>query len=621
MAPQDPDARATVEEDDDIDVNVGLKFEDFEEEDEDQDFNFGVDEDPEDSSLRVVDEHKDALSTEDMPALMTGTHASIEVPDESSRHTRVAAFFQALDKYLRGIRLYEGRGDLVGKLGGRAQARADAMVADGDVLVRVAPFGVLFEGNSISPAEDKPAQYLFRLFCDGVRELTFLRGLDAEELRTFATVLASDARNAEEDIITLLWKKELKTIRYYATDTLQMDAEGTGEEDLALAGKAKSRLQAGQGEGQQLVMSADDLRMLNTDDALLWVRACRSPSSPAAGLAGTTVAIKGSFSKFGDYGRFVDMALRATQDRNEASPLVLGLFDGVLASGESEAVGGLLSAGAAVAKKSEGGRKLRDAFLTEKRIAKIAVLFDRTPSLAGPIHEAAEGRREVLVDLLNRLKSAEIRDTLRARLVAEGVDLTAYYSERLNSSDQDVLIEAVQALGKIGGSDAARAIIPALGATSTPVRRAGLEAMVGAYHPDARVALSRALRDPDNENRALALRILQESGDNRAAGALLTAVQATSFNSRDASEKEAFYEALAAFKDRRTIQFFDGILGQKNLTRSKIVAAQQMTAVRALSSMGTAEASEVLGRASKRWFLPNPVREAAQRGANKALRG
>jgi len=622
----DPSARVTEDDDEDIDLNIGFEDEDFEDdEDEEDDLDFEMDEEDEeddgdDPPLRVVDEYDESLATNDMPAILSGTHAAVEVPDESSRHTRIAAFFQSLDKMLRGIRLYEGRGELVEKLAGRVLVRAQAMVADGDVLVRLAPFGVLYEGKSINPADDKPAQYLFRLFCDGVRELTFTSGIDAAELRAFADVLASDARSADEDIITMLWKKELKTVRYYATDTLQMGAEGDDTADQALAGKAKTRLQAGEGEGEQLVMSADDLRMLNTDDALLWVRESKSPSGPAAGLAGTTVAIKGSFSKFGDYARFVTMALKATGE-STASPLVLGLYDGVLASGETHAVEGLLEATAQAARASRAGRLLRDAMLEDKRLAKLASVFDRHPDLAEAIQQVASGRREVLVTLLNRLKRNEVRDDLRQRLVADGVDLTAYYSERLKTADEAGIVEAVSALGKIGGSEAVKAIIPALGATATNVRRAGLAAMVGGYHADARVALGRALRDPDSENRLLALQILRESGDNRAVGPILSAVQGTGFNHRDSAEKDAFFEALAAFKDRRTLDFFEGILGQKNLTRSKAIAAQQMTAVRALSSMGTPEAQAALKRAAKRWFLPNPVREAAERGTRESARG
>ncbi len=625
MDPLHPPARAT-EDDDDIDLDVGFGDEDLDDlhdlDDDEMDFSVDDEDDEDDEEgdddapLRLVDEADRSLITADMPALMTGAHGAVEAPDESNRHMRIVAFFQALDKMLRGIRLYEGRGELVDKLSGRAEVRAAAMVADGDVTLRLAPFGVLYDGKSINPAEDKPAKYLFELFCGGVRELTFTRGIDVGELRAFAEVLAADARQADEDIVTLLWKRELKTIRYYATDTLQMGTDGGEDADHALAGKAKSRLQADHAEGQQLVMSADDLRLLNTDDALLWVRASKSPSKPAAGLAGTTVAIKGSFTKFGDYGRFVAMALKATGG-STASPLVLGLYDGVAASGEVQAVEGLLEATAQAARAGKAGRLLRDALLEEKRLKKLAALFDRHPNLGEAIQQIADGRKEVLVTVLNLLKSAEVRDALRARLVEDGVDLTAYYSERLKTADQDGIVEAVSALGKIGGAEAVKAIIPALGATATAVRRAGLEAMVGGYHQDARVALGRALRDPDSENRVLALQVLRESGDNRAAGPILMTVQSTGFNGRGAKEKEAFYEALAAFKDRRTIEFFDGILGQKNLTRSKAVAAQQMTAVKALTAMGTAEAAEALTRAAKRWFLPNPVREAAQRGLSR----
>jgi hypothetical protein len=621
-----PPASASTE-DDDIDIDVGFDEDDFEEDDkdfeeDDEDFEIGIeeqdDEEDEIPTVRGAGTPAD-LTTSDMPALATGTHGTIEIPEDSTRHVRVVAFFQALDKLQRGIRLYEGRGFLVEKLAARMETRADAMVADGNVLVRVAPFGVLFDGNPINPAEDKPATYLFRLFCDGVRELTFSRPLDPKELRALADVLATDARSVEEDMTTLLWKKELKTVGYYATDTLQMDADLVDEDDLALANASQNRIRTDATEGEQLILSADDLRMLNADDALLWVRASRSPSRPADALKGTAVAIKGSFKKFGDYGRFVEMAIRAGAPDAGVSPLLMGLFDGVLASGEVKAVGGLLDAAAEAATHSEAGRALRDALLDEKRLPRLAGLLDRyEEELTEPIHAIGTGHPQALVLLLNLVRKTDVRDALRDRLLEQGIDMTTYYSERTKSDDPGTVIDAVVALGKIGGPDAVRGIIPALGATATAVRRAGLEAMGSSYHSDARVALGRALRDPDRDNRMLALTVLQRSGDARAAGAILTTVQTTRFNSRDSEEKATFYEALAAFKDRRTLEFFDSILGQRNITRSKVIAARQLTAVKALAAMGTDDAAQALLRASKRWYLPTAVREAADRGPAKS---
>ncbi len=448
-----------------------------------------------------------------------------------------------------------------------------------------------------------------------MRELTFLRPLDGEELRAFAEVLASDARSADEDLITLLWKRELKTIRYYATDTLQTGDGGMDEDDLALASAARTRLDTAQENGEELVMSAEDLRMLDGDDALLWVRRSRSPSRPSGALAGTATAVKTAFNRADDYGRFVDMALRLGSASSAASPLVVGLFDGLLAAGDAAATADLLAAAAKGAQATAGGRLLRDTLIATKRLPRLAGLLDGNPdALTDAIHAAASGRRETLVEILNLLTTPDVRDGLRERLLSEGVDLTTYYSERMRSADPEVLVDAIEALGTIGGPEAAKAIIPALGATVTSVRRAGLEAMQGGYHSDARVALGRALRDPDQDNRLLALAVLRDSNDSRAVGPILSTVQASSFQARSAAEKEAFFEALAAFKDKRTLDFFDSVLSQKNLTRSKVVAAQQMTAVVALKSMGTAAAAEALDKAAKRWFLPAPVREAASRG-------
>ena len=74
---------------------------------------------------------------------------------------------------------------------------------------------------------------------------------------------------------------------------------------------------------------------------------------------------------------------------------------------------------------------------------------------------------------------------------------------------------------------------------------AALEAMGGRYHESARIGLGRALRDPDKQNRLLALAILGASGDSRMAWSLVAAVEGAAFGNLDEDEQEAVYRAIA----------------------------------------------------------------------------
>jgi HEAT repeat protein len=467
----------------------------------------------------------------------------------------------------------------------RAQVRGVTMMAGRETVVHVSPFGLLYEGEPVDPVKSDPAT--LQLFKDGVRELRFLPGLSSGELRSFGDVLAIAERGADQDLITRLFKRDLKSIRYYASDSRRPDTD-------------------------HAELSADDPRRLNAADALLWVRESKAPKKPSATHESTAAGLRGSFFSATDYARFLTMA-------RGADGLTMAMYDSALVTGEIASVTGLL---AALAKTPEAGDALRDAILESRRLTLLAALFDRDPgSLSAPIRALCAGREAVLVSLLSLLKDPDVRAQLREQLMEAGVELTEFYSSRVESHDKKTVIEALQALSKIGTIKAIKAMGPALDSASAPVRRAALDAMSGNYHPDLREALGGVLWDSEPENRMLALRILRSSGDKKAAEAILATVQNRAFTTRRASEKKIYFQALAAFKDRRALEFFSSILERKNLLRSQDVISEQITAVKALADMATPEAIRTIRMAAKRWYLPKPVREAAEEGYGASISG
>ena|GEM_PF-1074040 len=528
-----------------------------------------------------------------------------------------SSFFIAFDKLLRASRLYEGHGPLVDRLGDTLLERAGALLADGDITVRVAPFGLLYAGEQVSEVDDQFSKALFRLFCDGVRELTFRTGLTRDELVSLADLLNTDPKGLDEDLITLLWKRDLKHIRYYATDTLQEGVDVEGAEGLSLAAAADGAQLRGDATGSEVVLSPDDLRMLKADDRLVWVRGATAPRKPPKALRKTADLVRKSFIVPGDQARFVNMAIAASKGR--PSPMVLSLYDGLLASKDAAELAALMGAVAEVEAAGPGTTKgLRKAMLNADRIGKMAPVFEASSELlAGALNALSKDDREPLLGVLTKLRPGPAQTTLRTLLEKSGIDLTPFYAARLESEDTDVVVDAIAALGAIGSQQAVQALSVGLGNTLTPIRRAALDAMVGKYDPESRIALGRALRDPDRDNRLLSLQVLQKSGDPRVGGLVLRAAQHGTFRGRDEEEQAAVVDALSAFPNRRVLAWFGATLGEKNITRSKGTLQLQLKIVAAAASMGTAEAKELVETEARRWHLPKEVKDAAA----KALRG
>jgi hypothetical protein len=104
------------------------------------------------------------------------------------------------------------------------------------------------EGRVVVTCEPRESEIPFRLFKDGLRELRFQRGMERNELVAFLSVLEMDLRQMaelEQDVVSLLWSKDLQTIDYVAVDEFQVAEDGgdlAADYDADLQGAAQTVL-------------------------------------------------------------------------------------------------------------------------------------------------------------------------------------------------------------------------------------------------------------------------------------------------------------------------------------------------------------------------------------------
>lgn len=107
----------------------------------------------------------------------------------------------------------------------------------------------------------------FRLYSDGIRELTFLDGIGEEDVRAFLEALwgAADGSDADDDIVTRIWSKNLTTITVVTAEELvkasvetvlfQLDEQGhagstpTSLKHVVAGEKGRARGEGGSGSG------------------------------------------------------------------------------------------------------------------------------------------------------------------------------------------------------------------------------------------------------------------------------------------------------------------------------------------------------------------------------------
>ena len=105
-----------------------------------------------------------------------------------------------------------------------------------ELRIGIGEFSFFYEGEKVFQDEEKKRSLPFFLFKDGMRELSFYRGLERKELKYFLDTLkeAIDLPPEESDAVGLLWVKDFINIRYYALDEFLDLNIGGGEKSLDL---------------------------------------------------------------------------------------------------------------------------------------------------------------------------------------------------------------------------------------------------------------------------------------------------------------------------------------------------------------------------------------------------
>jgi len=118
---------------------------------------------------------------------------------------------------------------------------ADLLDRRGSLAFEVSPSAFSYKGEPVYSEPAREGSPCFRLHRDGVRSITFLSGLDLEELVSFAAAALPDGTGGE-DSVTKLWKAELRYVRVGAVSGYRLDGEPTGEAVADAASRAGASL-------------------------------------------------------------------------------------------------------------------------------------------------------------------------------------------------------------------------------------------------------------------------------------------------------------------------------------------------------------------------------------------
>ena len=482
------------------------------------------------------------------------------------------------------------------------------MLQRGDSTVKITPIGPICLDKPIFE-DGKASKYIFQMYRDGVRELTFKAGIRADEIKVFSEICNEDIAALDDDIVTLMWKAGFECIQYYAVDSLG-DQAGENLEESELLSDGETLGSDGQEEAQ---FSASDMRLLRSKDSVNWVQMCTAPLRAGSDFQEVIQQVQSKWPQEQDFGRFLAIVLKLTRNQNSDVSLVLDLFRSMANNGRVNSVVGLLNGLHLLASSNvtEAHQLLRDV-LSEEQISSFKDFFehhyvelqDVMIQLVALENFQAGG----LIHLLQLLPVGDARTSLQEILLHSSVDMTQFYVQGLSSEDDDSVLESVASLSKVQSEASVQALYGCLGHSLNSIRHAALQALNGQYLSGQAKQIGKVLKDPSEENRLLALDICRSVVDRELGGILIGIMQESTFARRSMTEQHLFFQLLSAYPTPTVFQYLSEILKDKNIVRSKAVTTRQLWCVDVFEAIGTDDAKSILQGLKGTWFLPADVK-------------
>lgn len=559
---------------------------------------------------------------------------------------RVRELFVVLGKALRAFQLYDENNPVRQRfVESLRQAVTQLWAGMNRLTLSVEEDRFLLGDQEVYRSEGRGDSLAFLFYKDGVREITFLPGLESEELVRFLGMLQRARKLTPEgdDLLTVLWEEDLQFFKYQYVDFLaegvDLPVPGAGNTQQELANVLQAELEEEGEEGAEeeegppkpgrqaeqppaaKTVSKDDFnptlysldpremqalkvelekelkRDLRNDVLSALFDRLEEPHSPErqSEILHDLATLLPNFLSRGE----LTAATRVLEElrKLEAMP---GVFDG---------------------RRLEESRGLLDEVSAPETIGElIQSLYDgsirATPQqLAAFLRFLRAGALQPLLRASETVEHKELQAVLRASVQGIAERNRGAVVRLLSEQDAIVASAAAKLAGDMQITEAGPALAGLLAHFDPRVRMAAVEAAVSLKASTAASALQDTLDDPERDVRIAAARALAALRYTPAANRLEDILNTKEIRTADITEKVAFFEAYGTVAGDRAVGMLDKLLNAKGFLGKREPSEIRAAAALGLGKVGTPAAAAALRRAAQE-------EDAVVRSAvNRATRG
>ncbi len=559
--------------------------------------------------------------------------------DESSLPVdEVRSLFVTLGKAFRAYQLYDENNPVRQRFVETLRGELKALWQELDTLtVTMDEDRIYLGGSEVYHSESRNDSLAFLFFKDGVREVTFLPGIESEELDTFLGVLQKARKLVPEgdDLLTVLWEAEMVYFQYQYVDLLAEGVElpgvgaGNTGAELQAALEAEDEEIAAQEAGGGAEAAPDSPQTVQQDDfnPTLYVLDAREMEHLRGELEAEMArdtrsdVLKALFDRLEE------------PDNRERQSEILGILETLLPN--------FLSRGKLVA-ATNVLRELRrleqiDGMFDEQRLVESRQILDGISSVEAieELMQALYGGTiraspNQLAGFLQFLRGTALAPLLRESEIVEHKELQAVLRKAvqgiaaqnqkslvalLEQDDPLVAAAAAKLAAEMKISEAGPAMARLFDHADPAVRLAAIEAATVLKASTVASGLEGRLQDEERDVRIAAARALAEIRYPPAAATLAAIIGGKKIRAADISEKVAVFEAYGTVAGEDGIRLLDSLLNGKG----GLLGKKESTEIRAAAALGlgcvaTPEARAALERATQD---EDPV---VRSNVNRALR-
>ncbi len=553
----------------------------------------------------------------------------------------VGELFVVLAKALRAHQLYDENNPVYQRFVSQlAEAFRRLWQSMDRLQIHVEEDRLLWMGEEVYRSTSRTDSLAFLLHKDGIRDFSFQKGLDEHELTDLLQVLnrARDLRPDGDDLLTVLWEKDLQYFSYSYVDLLAegLDlpnaGEGYGGEFLQVV---REELEADKGDfdERQVADQRDDEEAgsstLRADD---FNPTLYSLDSQDMRRIQEEIQVEMNRDLRGDvlaalFDRVEEP--RFPQRQREILEVFRTLLPSLLSRGALRAAGSVMEEIARLRAAPEALRPeeqaLADEILDEVSGAGamgelIRALEDGTiapdpAELAALLRQLRAGALESLLRSAEGVEDKRIKTVIQEAVGSIGRKYTHALMDCMRSEDPVVVAGACGLAGKMKLAEAAPLVTELLAHPEPRVRLAAVETASELKTATAAGALEDSLEDPDRAVRIAAARALGALRYRPAAPAFRHIMEGKAIRTADVSEQIAFFESYGLIQDPEGVPFLDKLLNGRGFMGRRETGEIRACAALGLGKIGTPEAMTALERARGE---QDPVVRSA---VNRALRG